>query len=67
MPSYKNRPKWAKPLDRKDWGHLRWALGPSPALSRFKKMRLTQIEWSCTHKTEACWDCRTIARKLGIN
>lgn len=54
-------PKWMKPLNAYDRKHLRESLANRPTLKGFKETFTWQQENNVN-----CWDCRSIARKLGL-
>ena len=55
-------------LTKKELVHLVERGDEDAALSDFKKLRKDQIEMkeNSSSKVETCWDCRFIAKKLGI-
>lgn len=55
-------------LTKKELVHLVEKGDGSEALSDFQKLRKEQIEMKeqSSSKVETCWDCRFIAKKLGI-
>jgi len=59
---WKNRPKWAKPLDARLWKHLvEDAFDRKPTLSGVKRNRAGQLRDGIR-----CFDCEAIARHLGL-
>ena len=54
-------------LTKKELVHLVEKGSPERALSDFKVMRKRQIAQKEKEGLEACWECRFIARKLGVD
>ena len=62
------KPKWQKPLTKKEIKHIRDIAG-CRSLSRFKRNVEGQNEMrkqTPGAHAEPCWECRHIARKLGL-
>lgn len=61
--------RFQKKLSKKELTHMRYACGGEKlTLRRFKENRKFQTEDMKMNldKPEACWDCRIIAKKLGL-
>jgi len=59
-------PKWQKPLNKNDLKHLKTVAG-CVTLKQFKSIVEMHNKLRTENpKTEPCWDCRAIARKLGL-
>ncbi len=56
--------KWKKKLLKKELKHLQ-EMGIT-TLAQLKETRKFQIEQKDRTNRESCWDCRSIAEKLGL-
>jgi hypothetical protein len=54
-------PNWQKPLSAADRKHLKETCDGRPTLEKFKLNRRLQIKEGIT-----CFECKSIARKLGL-
>jgi IS5 family transposase len=60
----KKIPVWLKKLTAKERKHLKNT--DTKTLTMFKANRKHQIEWEQKGNSCACWPCRIIAKKLGL-
>jgi hypothetical protein len=62
------KPKWQKPLTKKEIAHIQ-TVAACRSLKQFKRNVEGQNEMRLKTpgaSNEPCWECRTIARKLGL-
>lgn len=65
---------WKSKITKKELKHVRFACNGTPTLKRFSKQRATQRRMrdkELANKSrpgiaEPCWECKSIAQKLGL-
>lgn len=58
--------RWQKKLTKKEMKHLRETCDGPPTLAALRRNREHQRQQKGESGIEPCWDCRLIAKKLGL-
>jgi hypothetical protein len=61
----KRRKGWKGKLTKKELAHIKETTD-NGLLREFKANRAKHQEWKAKGEREACWECRFIAKKLGL-
>lgn len=59
------KPKWQQKLTKKELKHVKESAG-CKTLEAFKRTVAQHEGWRREGRSEPCWDCKLIARKLGL-
>jgi hypothetical protein len=62
----RRKKSWIQKLTKKEQAHLRETIDSRISLERFRSNRAGQREMKKRDGREPCWECRCIARKIGL-